>query len=468
MIGPMSTPSREILAVEELPASAAHDPPATARLEVREVLLWIVVVAGVFNFSSTLFSTGSVSAEPVWTKAVKDIPSLLLLGVLAYQVIRRGGLGARKDLERITAATAAVAVFMIASALLFASPRAGDVVSAQYYVVYPLIAVGLAAVPLAARQIQRLLVLVVALGVFESVLAVPDALGLFAHTYYSFYAHGTLYNRAIGTLGNPNNLGLFLGLALIVAASNAIRVRPLFRAVALAAILVGLFLTFSKTAALGLGISVFFLTQGTARRRALLTAGAAAIGFCIAFSAVVIRSDFNTSNPPPPPATVAAPSGSTSGSGSPRGAPQGTVRTAVGNRQQTASGAWRRWTSGPKSFLVGSGFATLTDVGSGNRLTETVVDNMVLGLAIEGGLIGLLLVGAVVLLTLVPLFRAGGEQPLVRVARTNAVFFLLYVPVAVNLRLFPVATFFWIFAGLGLGVIGAVAASGRLRARGGP
>jgi len=455
--------SRDTIAVDDASLTLPRVIARPTLADLREALLWLVVIAGVLNFGATMFSQSSVSTQTVWAKGAKDVPAALLLALLAYEVVKRRSLANRRDLRRLTAAVAALAAYMALSALAIASPAAGDAVSAQYYLVYPLLAVGLAAVPLSAQQVDRFLRLFIALGVLESLLAIPDALAVFAHTYYSFYYHGTLFNRAVGTLGNPNNLGLFLGLCLIIAASNAARLPAAVRVASIALMVVGIMLTLSKTAPIALAVSLFFLTYGPPRRRAMLEVGAIAAALVVAYAAVVIRSGLTA--PPVASAPVAAATaGSTGGRSSSQGASGGSqpaspattapVASAVGNRGQTGRAALDQWTSSPKAFLVGSGFATLADVGSGGKLDERVVDNMALGLALEGGVLGLALVGLVIIAALWPLIRAGARDPLVDIARAYSLFFLLYTPVAVNLRLFPVALFFWVILGLGLATVG--------------
>jgi hypothetical protein len=416
------------------------------RLDAREVMAWVVVIAGVLNFTPTLFSTGSVSSEPVWTKAAKDLPALLLLGALALEAHRLGWPRATRDIRRLAASIGVLALFIVVSALLVASPSAGDVASAQYYVVYPLITVGLVVAPLDRAQIRRVLRLIVGFAVFESLLAFPDVLGVFAHTYYSFAWHGELYNRAIGTLGNPNTLGLFLGLGIIVAASNAADLSPAVRITASAVIVVGIVLTFSKTAALALGLSSFLLTTGPMRRRMVIWAGALVLAALVASTAVVIRA-----GSPVPAGTTAVSTTNTGTSGSNQST---TVVTAtVGNRGQTARNAFDDWTSGPKSFLLGHGYASLADVSSSGQLTERVVDNMPLGVALEGGVVGLVLFVSVLVFALKPLVRPSIRGPIVDLGRTYAAFFLLYSPVAINFRLFPDALYYWMTLGFALGIV---------------
>src|SRR5690606_38350407 len=57
--------------------------------QVRELALWVVVVAGVLNFTPTLLSGEPVNETALWTKAAKDIPLLLLLAVVAAEARSR-------------------------------------------------------------------------------------------------------------------------------------------------------------------------------------------------------------------------------------------------------------------------------------------------------------------------------------------------------------------------------------------
>jgi hypothetical protein len=264
----------------------------------------------------------------------------------------------------------------------------------------------------------------VALACLQTLVGILDYCGVFGQTFYFGHIElfGYLYPRAIGTLGNPNNLGIFQALALIVLASTgALRERR--AQVAFAVIAFGILLSFSKTAVTALAVTAFlsFIAAGGRLR------SARTLQIGLAF--VVL---------------MALVAGSRIG-----GAPG--LEGIFGSRADTAQNAIDAWLSGPVSTLLGNGFASGTAVTADGTISEVVIDNMILALGVEGGLIGLLVFATVVLSGLRLTWMAPARDPLATVARRFGLFLVIYTPLAVNFRLFPGALFFWLLVGLAAG-----------------
>jgi hypothetical protein len=409
------------------------------------LVAWLVLLVAVFNFTGALFTNQSVTEEEVWMKVLKDLPVLALFLVLLMHVRRndawrdlvarvRPALAPRRvartllrggSAQQVAAALLAVILmmgaFMAFSFLTVERPSFGALASARYYLFYPLLALAVAlAGPLRMRPLA---VGIVVLGGVQTVLAVMDYFGVFGATYYFGLTEfaGYLYPRAIGTLGNPNNLGIYLSLALILVISTGEH-RSRWGKLAIAVLLVGILLTVSRTAPIALLIAFAGSLWGGRGSRRLMNTLLALGGVAIAFALTA---------------------GSRLGVGS---------SGIFGSRGATAENALALWTEGPRAFLIGHGFASQATVGANNAVQETVIDNMALAIAVEGGLVALVLLTAIIVLGIRMALFAPATTRLGTVARRYGLFFLVYTPLAVNFRLFPGVLFFWVLAGLSAGV----------------
>lgn len=400
---------------------------------------WILLFAAVLNFAPAQFTNRSLDATASWEKVIKDVPVVLL--ALALLLMRRprewAGL-LRAALQRSTVrwvlrpfgrdptraellgalliAVAGFAGYMVISVLMVQTPALGTLVSARYYVVYPALAILVALGPL--PRLRPLAIAVVALACLQTVFAALDFMGAFGYTYYfgEVQLVGYLFPRAIGTLGNPNNLGIYLALAVIVIVSAGEH-RARRGQLALGINAIGLALTFSKSALIALGVVMLGPLAATSRRHRRWLSGLVVFVALGALVTIVVGSR----------------PGSTG---------------LFGSRGQTAENALREWVDSPMSFLLGDGFASQTSVADDGMFQETVIDNMVLAVGVQGGLVGLAMFSLIIVLGMRLVLLAGSLPGLSLVARRYAVFFLLYTPLAVNFRLFPGALFFWILAGL--------------------
>lgn len=230
---------------------------------------------------------------------------------------------------------------------------------------------------------------------------------------------GYIFPRAIGTLGNPNNLGIFLAFALILVVSTG-HWRTRLGRVTLAVLALGLVLTFSKTVVIALVLTYAGAIWTWSRRRPIRDAVLVGAGFLTLVTVLVTSR-------------ATAPDG---------------VLGAFGSRGGTYYDALSEWVAGPFEFMFGHGFASQISVDATGGLIEKGTDNMALGLAVEGGLVGLLLFAFVVSVGLRLVLQRSASGVLGRVSRRYAVLFLIYTPLAANFRLFPGALFFWILVGL--------------------
>lgn len=433
------------------PDGTARSSPAarSPRPNWGEALVWLLVIAGVLNFTPALFRTTGLAAEPAWTKGLKDIPLLLVLGGAVFAGWRAGrgrpsldaarrwlgsalpnraaGLAPLAVWERrLALSLGLLAVFMVATAVILRPPLPGFGVSFRYYCAYPLLVWAVGVLVVGARARRRLLLLLAALGALEGVIAVFNFLGYPAETYYSNYVvlQGLGYPRAIGTLGAPGNLALFLGLPILLLAAGAGWRGPL-RWILLAAALLGAALTFSKAVGVTLAAGVLTLVltgpHRLSRRARLSVAFALVAGLAVLALSIVGRFDGRL-----------------------------TTQTVFGSRVDTVTVAFEEWIAGIDLFLFGGGFGSLLYSAGPEGVAELITDNMALTLALEGGLIGLILFCAVVgcVLALLLLAVRQGHGRANRAFLGYAVFFIPYALISVNFRLFPAAMLLWLAAGL--------------------
>ncbi len=177
----------------------------------RELVVWVLLVACAVNFYAALYTVTSLETEPLSQKALKDIP-LLLLFATAVMVNRSSeGLRSFKRALWIWGLVFAGILFLWGGDLF------GIAATARYYIAYPLAAVAVSRLGLNESETRGALKLLAFLGVAEALIALAELWGL-GTTFYAGYVHlvGRTLPRAIGTLGNPNNLGIFLALTAIV------------------------------------------------------------------------------------------------------------------------------------------------------------------------------------------------------------------------------------------------------------
>ena len=403
------------------------------QLPGREVVFWLVLLTAVFNFTPALFDGESIEAEPIWRKGLKDIPVALLLAtalVLRLREAPRGDGGLRELLERpfrgtpisplMWTAILLLGLYMAVDFLVRRPPELEFLASARYYVGYPLVAWAVWALALPAGALRRVVAVVAGLAALQGVLAILEFSGVTPDTFYANYViliHW-IYPRAIGTLGNPNNLALFLALPAILLIAGALG-RGWWRWLLLALIFVGMAMTFSKAVGLAMvvALGVIALTgraAGHADPRALLPLGALALGL----TALSAAGRF--------------------GSGS------------LLDRTEAAKQAWDRWTGSLEDFFFGDGFGSLVSA-TGGEVQSQAIDNMILALGVEGGSLALVLFGLVAVSAFVCAARARhgkSGDALALGIQAYLVFFLLYSPFVVNFRLFPGALFYWVGVGL--------------------
>ena len=401
-------------------ASASRLPNTRARAEAA---LWVAAAVATLNFVPQLFTSDSLVDEPTWRKAIKDLPLAVIFGVALVRGVRPGGAIADRA-RRIYGIPFLVLIAFMAIDFLVRGPGLPEfLVSARYYVVYPLLVWAAFRLDLERRTVMRLSAVLCAIAVVESFLAVYEFTGVLGPTYYADYvAFGDETRaRAIGTLGNPNNLAVFLALPALLLAAG-VTVRGLLRWLLFGLVCVGVILTFSKGVALALAVAFLVLDHLLSREvRPLRTGAIAAVGIGAFLFATLSRADeFSTFS-------------------------------IFGGRGEVASDAFDTWTGDLTSFLFGEGFGSQVDIVEGG-LAPVVTDNMALMLALEGGAVAL----GLFVIVVVQAFRALTEarradsSPLMAALYAYAVFFLLYSPFVVNFRLFPGAMLFWLVVGVAL------------------
>jgi hypothetical protein len=378
------------------------------KYRTREVVLWIALIVGALNFSGALFTPTNLSTSASLTdRLVKDIPLLLCLAVGAL-------LPARAKASDLGLRVAILAAVLLIEILIITPAMAGTFVSLRYYVAYPLLAIAAARFDLSDQERYRVFRLIILLGLLESGIGIAEFFGTLGNTYYLGYSAFGSHVRAIGTLGNPDNLGLFLGLPILVSVA-AWDSRQLFRRRMLALVILillgGLAASFSKAAPIALATALLFQSKRTTgRSRTVL-----GVLLLSAFLAVAIAARH-----------------------------QGQPTPLLGSRVETSAAAYGEWARSPSVFMIGQGIGSETQL-VGDSLQTTTTDNMILSMAVEAGLLGLIAFGWVILCA----FRWARDATGLEMAFYGyAVFVLLYTPIYVNLRLYPAAFFFWLGVGL--------------------
>jgi hypothetical protein len=275
----------------------------------------------------------------------------------------------------------------------------GTWVDLRYLVLYPVAAIAAWRLDLAPAEIRRLFLTLIAIGAAQALIAILQCVGILVRTRFSpVEVAGFTLRRGIGTMGNPNNLALFLGLPILLLVED--RELP-HRGVLLVLLLAGVGVTFSKAAPIALVLAVLIGSRTLRRRARLVLAGVILVVLLVAAL--------------------------------------GRGTAGLEQRFQSVSDAASAWWSSPRTVLVGEGIGSQKTV-AGGVVHSAVTDNMILLLALEGGLVALVLFGTVVF--------EGWRLQRGTVLASFGVFFLLYAPVSTNFTLFPTALLFWVAAGL--------------------
>jgi hypothetical protein len=298
----------------------------------------------------------------------------------------------------------------------------GFLASFRYYVVYPLVTVAIIRMGLRRQAITPIIKGVILLGVFEGALGLLGFLGFIGNTYYAGEVASGSYPRAIGTLGNPNNFGLFLGLPAMLVLHRVAFTSVMARILLGAPIALGMALSFSKTAVLAFFLAVMLQrsTGSGTSARYLRTALIGVLGIGLAY--LVLKS---------------------------RTATPLTLETVLGFRAQSIPAAYGEWTASVTKLFLGNGFGYLTPSQFGG--TGFVVDNMLLALALEGGAFAVaafvVMVGSGLRLGMLGP-RSGSRSAMETGLWGYLLYFLCYTLIVDNFRLFPGALLFWLALGL--------------------
>jgi hypothetical protein len=377
-----------------------------------EALVLAVVAVAVLNYTPSLFTEEHVSDDTVWIKGLKDLPVLALAVYLASTLVRRPGeLRLDPPVRVLLGAVIGMAALMLLSAAFVESPDTGFLVAGRYYVLYPLLGIGLWLYGWEDEQRRRVALLIVGLGLVQVALAALEFAGLFT-TYFAKSAEvaGHQFPRAIGTLGGPINLSIFLGLAAILAATGAAPMRERGVRASLAALAAGLLLTLTK------GTALVFAIVGWVLARVRGWVPAAAAWLAAGLASVVVAASLR-------------------------------YERGFGERTQEAGDAFDIWTEDAGSFLVGKGFGYISSLESG-ELEVLPADGMLQGVGIEGGLVAVLVMALIVGAALVSLWRLRNRDAFCLAVLLFGGLLTAYAPFELSFRAVPAALLFWVLFGL--------------------
>jgi hypothetical protein len=399
----------------------------------RELALWLTLVACVLNFLPALLHPLNLDDQSLTQRVVRDVVLLPLIAMALF--------GARAPTRKSASSMRlgaifsgvlwALALLMVADLIARGSDELSFVVSFRYLVLYPSIALVVWRLGLSWAEINRVVLGVVWLGAAEAVVAILDFAGVIGNTRFDSSPDQLLgigAGRAIGTLGNPNNLGLFLGLPAFLLIYGAPAVSRRARIVTLAVILVGIGATLSKTApaAMVLAVCLQRLLGHGRGRRWLPALGLVVVLAPLLYLVVSLRVDGAVS-----------------------------VSSLFGSRVESVPEGLREFVSRTTVFVFGHGYGYGSQLSLGSA-TSFVADNMGLSVALEGGVLGLALFTTVVGTGIATVARAARKtpSPVADGLYAYCLFFAIYSLVAGNFRLFPGALLFWISVGLGFTLVG--------------
>jgi hypothetical protein len=384
------------------------------RVRGRELIIWLVVLVAAFNFAPALFSPLSLRSQSIELRLVKDLPVLVLL-VAGFATIRHPDLprGVRGWLLGWTAVFG-VSLLLAQSA---ENPTASVLVSLRYYILYPMAGIALWRLNLADAERRRVLMLIVAVGIIVAIIAIVEFMGFLGQTYYEGYSEvgGRTFPRSISTLGNPNNLGLFLGLPVVIVISLLQTRTALSKrtgVLMLGILAVGIATSLSKATVPALGLTYVLGTrypQGKVARYVL--AAVLSIGFVWLALDARTQGDIN-------------------------------AQTLFGARLDQNEEGFRIFQATPKTFLIGAGPGSQETLDESGEVVSRITDNMILRLLLETGVVGAIAFSAL----LISAFRAVTPTKDWRSSamRSWMMFVLLFSPFYANFRLFPASLLFWL------------------------
>ena len=376
------------------------------RFRIRETVIWFALLVAAFNFAPVLFNAQSLNSQSLVTRIVKDVP-LVLCFIVAI------GTPGRQP-SKLLLPVLALAIVVCVEALAIPQPVTAAFASVRYYVLYPALAVAVSRMDLTAEERGRVLRLIVVLGVIEGCIAVLEFFGYVGHAYNLGSATiGVAHVRAIATLGNPNNLGLFLTLSALVlfAAIDSYRLlKPVTAIIALVPVLAGIATTLSKGVAVGLAIALLLQTKRVRGKARILLVLVMVGGFL--YFAIHGRAE--------------------------------STSQLLGSRPATNESGFREYTATTLRVLFGEGIGSQQQL-VGNDVVSNVTDNMVLTMGLEGGLLLLFVFGFAVWTSIRILQRMQGLEACLL---GYGVYFLLFTLIYTNFRLYPASFLFWMAIGL--------------------
>jgi hypothetical protein len=400
-------------------------PPPVIKLGLVGLLLVLALV----NYFPTLFLHTLPAEGPLWAKLLKDLPVVAVLGIglASFRIkdVLRSGLD--RQVRVFLLVLAAWALLIAMNAAVTKPEPAGALVSLRFYVAYPLLALAIVGLDLSTRDILLLLRALVIMSAVEVLVAAGGAFGMWGGTTNAaeISVGGFSLHRALGTLGNPNNLAMFLGLPffLLVARNRTLERSGLFSKtttdVLASIMLVGLLLTFSRAAAL-LVAATLLLLLGKLRTSVTWIAAVVSVGAVVfmARAATPVELRYGDS-----------------------------VEVRAGWAEEALTGS----TKNIGSALFGTGLGTATTLtAEGIEVVQT--DNMLLAFILELGFSGALaysaLLASVLWLMWATLRMRSPIAPVAGGLMAFGVMFALYTPVTVNARAFPPAMLFWLASGL--------------------
>jgi hypothetical protein len=410
---------------------------ASGVARVREIALWLTLLACVLNFLPALLSPLNLDDQSLTQRILRDVAliPLFAMGLFGSRGIPQKSDSSLRLSAVFTAALWALALVMAVDLIVRGSDELSFVVSFRYLVLYPSVALVIWRLALSSAEINRVVLGIVWLGAFEAIVAILDFVGAIGNTRFDSTGDQLLgldLGRAIGTLGNPNNLGLFLGLPAFLLIAGASPISRKTRILLLTLILVGIGTALSKTAPAAMVIALCLqrlLGQGRGGRW-FPALGLAAVLAPLLYLVVSLRVDGAVS-----------------------------LASLLGSRVEAVPEGLRDVVSRTSVFLFGHGYGYGSQLSLGIS-TSFVADNMPLSVALEGGVLGLAIFTALVGAGIATVARAAREAPssITQGLYGYCLFFLVYSIVAGNFRLFPGALLFWISVGLALTVLSTASA----------
>ena len=334
------------------------------------LLLYLLLIIISFNYTHALYTGQLLQQDPWYWKVIKDIPIVLLIFTMFFRGMVTGRI--RFPDSPITTSFLFFAIYMVISGCNLGSPLLTRLILLRYLVVYPLLMFVVIDILNRYDRLQRMVRLLQIFSVLVALVGILDFFTLFTNNYFHgmVLLFGHWYPRTISTLGNPNNLGTYMGMMLMTTVAlsycGMYSNKRIYR-LQIALYFLCLVFTFSRGSAIAFALSYLWLRVATKRMNfSFLVAGVSLMGVAAVMLTRGVRET------------------------------ESTLAVILQSRLPGWSTTLEAIFSSPKALLIGYGLGFHNDYSSRLGLVEfgraqLPTDNMYIMLLQDTGFVGLLL-----------------------------------------------------------------------------